>query len=379
MAKLIHIFKAGKHQPLSGEPIEFTEAMLQSAVDAYDRALFDAPLVIGHPKLDDPAYGWVAGLHISDGQLYAEPVDVDPQFAELVEQKRYKKISASWYLPDAPNNPKPGTLYLRHVGFLGAAAPSVKGLRNASFAADEQGVVEFADWDQITISNLFRRLREYIIGRDGAEAADKVLPDYEINSLQINAVDTNPHRALFADPSTIQQGDTDTMTPEEKARLDALEAENKTLKDNNAKLSGQVTEFSERETKARSDAQHAENVSFAEGLIKEGRLLPGAKDSTVALMDKLALESSAVEFGEGDGKQSKTPLEIYREQLQAQPVVVDFGEHGAGSADAGVANFAAPQGYTADAAALEIHSKALAHQAANPSVSYIDAVKQVSK
>ena len=38
----------------------------------------------------------------------------------------------------------PGKWYLRHVGFLGAAAPAVKGLKPVEFADDGGGVV-FAD------------------------------------------------------------------------------------------------------------------------------------------------------------------------------------------------------------------------------------------
>ncbi|MDL6388248.1 peptidase, partial [Escherichia coli] len=74
---------------------------------------------------------------------------LDPQFAEMVTDGRFKKVSASFYLPDSPSNPKPGVLYLRHVGFLGAQPPSVKGLKQVSFSEQEEGVVEFADWQAI--------------------------------------------------------------------------------------------------------------------------------------------------------------------------------------------------------------------------------------
>ncbi|STD22410.1 Uncharacterised protein [Enterobacter asburiae] len=72
-------------------------------------------------------------LSLNGGDLLAEPDQLDPQFAELVGNGRFKKVSASFYLPDSPNNPKPGTLYLRHVGFLGAQPPSIKGLKQVSF------------------------------------------------------------------------------------------------------------------------------------------------------------------------------------------------------------------------------------------------------
>ena len=46
-------------------------------------------------------------------------------------------MSASLYPPKHKSSPKPGASYLKHVGFLGAAAPGVKGLGTVSFAECE--------------------------------------------------------------------------------------------------------------------------------------------------------------------------------------------------------------------------------------------------
>jgi glycerophosphoryl diester phosphodiesterase len=40
---------------------------------AYDPARHEAPIVIGHPATDDPAWGWIKSLTFSDGVLIAEP------------------------------------------------------------------------------------------------------------------------------------------------------------------------------------------------------------------------------------------------------------------------------------------------------------------
>ncbi|MFS2072756.1 hypothetical protein ACEN9D_28795 [Pseudomonas sp. CT11-2] len=39
----------------------------------------------------------------------------------------------------------PGVYYLRHVGFLGAQPPAVKGLRPIELAEGEPGVIEFSE------------------------------------------------------------------------------------------------------------------------------------------------------------------------------------------------------------------------------------------
>ncbi|RDF07421.1 peptidase [Haemophilus sputorum] len=144
--KLIEIFKAGECKDANGVKVTITPDDLQQVVDSYDANVFEAPAVIGHPEHNHPAYAWVKGLRLEGDVLKAELHQVDPAFSELVEKGRYKKISASFYLPNSESNPKKGFLYLRHVGFLGAAAPAVKGLKTPIFAENESGVVDFSDY-----------------------------------------------------------------------------------------------------------------------------------------------------------------------------------------------------------------------------------------
>ena len=139
--KPIPIFKVGRHTDMSGTTLDITEADLEKTVAAYQPSRHEAPLVAGHPQHDAPAWGWVASLALDEGILLAMPSQVDPIFAEQVVAGRYKKISASFYTPNAPNNPYPGVYYLRHVGFLGAQPPAVKGLPDAAFREGEEGVV----------------------------------------------------------------------------------------------------------------------------------------------------------------------------------------------------------------------------------------------
>ena len=140
----IEIFRAGKRPDSSGNLTEIKISQLAQAVTAYDPNLHEAPAVIGHPKDNAPAYAWVKGLSLEGDTLKAELAQIDPEFSEMVQAGRFKKVSASFYLEDSPHNLKPGKLYLRHVGFLGAMPPAVKGLRNPEFSEDEKGVVNFS-------------------------------------------------------------------------------------------------------------------------------------------------------------------------------------------------------------------------------------------
>lgn len=318
----LQIFRAGRHVAMSGEAIEFSDADLQACVAAYDPARHEAPIVVGHPRDNSPAYGWVGALSFADGMIEASPRDVDLEFAELVRARRYAKISASFYSPGSPSNPVPGVYYLRHVGFLGAQPPAVKGLRAPEFADGESGIVEFSEWGDALSAGLWRRLREWIIGRFGVDEADKVVPGYTVESIEDDARRPAPEAVTsapapaFSEPQPQPQPKENTVSPEQAA---ALEAENASLKQ-------QVADAAAREKAAISAARHEEHSAFAEQLVQGARLPAAQRTAVVSLMDRLADDESVIEFGEGGDKQSKAPLAAFREFLSALPPVVEFGE-----------------------------------------------------
>jgi hypothetical protein len=89
---------------------------------------------------------WVGdGGRVEGDKLVADFGDIEPAFADLVRAKRYRKISASFWSPHAASHPAPEAYTLKHVGFLGASAPAVTGLKDAEFNASVEGVVEFGD------------------------------------------------------------------------------------------------------------------------------------------------------------------------------------------------------------------------------------------
>lgn len=138
-APQIRIFRAGTFQDIHGTTHSFASSDLDDIVASYSADRDPAPLVIGHPQHDNPAYGWVGKLSREGDTLVAEPSDVVPEFAEAVRAKRYRKVSASLYPPAHPGNPTPGHWNLKHVGFLGASAPAVKGLGTVSFSEADEG------------------------------------------------------------------------------------------------------------------------------------------------------------------------------------------------------------------------------------------------
>lgn len=276
----IEIFRAGSHIDDAGGIHEFSEADIAGMVASYDPALREAPLTVGHPASNLPAYGWVASLkRNADGRLAMDTRAVEPQFAEMVRDQRFPKRSSSFYPPSHPNNPKPGGWYLRHVAFLGAQPPAIAGLKDIQFAeADNAGAVNFS------------------------EAPTTTTPK-------------------------------DTMDKEMQAQLDAA---NKVTADLNAALLVSQAATQAANAKLASFAEAAKvqrtagHVSFAEGEVKAGRLLPKDQGAAVAVLDLLA-ESQPVEFSEGNTTQKVTPAEWLKGLIANARPVVSFGEHAPGA------------------------------------------------
>lgn len=331
--KPFQIFKPGRHTASNGATLDFTEDDIRRAVEAYDPAVHEAPIVVGHPRDNAPAYGWVGKLNFADGAIVAEPTQVDAAFAELVVAGRFKKRSASWYLPDSPNNPKPGALYLRHVGFLGAQPPAVKGLKEVAFSDADEGVVEFADGRVVAsiMAGLARRLRDWMIAEKGVETADKTLPDFLVADLEAEA-----RAPLQTEPAPVAAFQEEpAMTPEQiaamKAELDALKAKGADFAERETKIAARETAIAERERAA----ELARVEARVEALIAEGRVLPAQKAAQVAFAAGLADAEATVDFAEGDKVAKVTPREFYLRQLATAPKVVDYSERAGGAPQGG--------------------------------------------
>jgi hypothetical protein len=121
----LEIFRAGDY----GSRGKYTERDLQAIAASYDPSLHEAPVTIGHPEMNAPALGWVEKLRASGGTLLAKLRQVQPAFEDLVRRGSFKKRSVAFYRPDGGSQ-----LRLRHLAFLGAQPPEVKGLADPEFA-----------------------------------------------------------------------------------------------------------------------------------------------------------------------------------------------------------------------------------------------------
>lgn len=141
--KLFQIFRAGTHTSAGGTPLVFSKQDLEHMAAGYSKKRLRAPLVLGHPADNIPEYGESDALFVNDGKLYAQAT-VSDTLQEMVRAGRYKYVSPSLFAPDSPLNPTPGVYYLRHIGFLGAQPPAVKGMAALKFS-ECSGNLSFAE------------------------------------------------------------------------------------------------------------------------------------------------------------------------------------------------------------------------------------------
>lgn len=316
------VFAPGTHTAMDGRTMTITTEDCLDMANSYDPALSEAPFVIGHPKLTAPSYGWSRRFEYRDGFLYTEPHQVNPAFAESFNAGSYKKRSLSFYLPNSPGNPKPGHFYPRHVGFLGAVPPGVKGLPDAEFAEFAEGddaPVSFAiPWETEVLTDLLRGVRDYIVEKDGAERADQLMPQWRLRTLEeiaANAVDDSRISPLaYAEETNV---DPNKKTP---VTAEVLTQRETALAEREAKLLASENAAKDRELKARREAI----VSYADGLVVAGTILPRQKSGVVEVL--LSLDSTPLSFADGDTTVSKTPEELLRDVLSEKPAVVDFSE-----------------------------------------------------
>ncbi|MCD1634482.1 peptidase [Martelella mediterranea] len=325
--KTFEIFRTGTHTTSKGETLSFGDADLGAIATGYDPEAHLAPIVVGHPKQDAPAYGWIKSLKVEGDRLVAEPDQLNPDFAELVRTGAFKKVSAAFYAPASAGNPTPGRYHLRHVGFLGAQPPAVKGLKPVEFDDGDAVVIEFSDSDLVfrnawaleSLTKLFRGLRDYFIETTDAETAEKFLPDWEIDDLARAAADMRAEgraqetRPAFSETTT--EDDTMDKTAEERqAALDAREAE----------LNNRETAFAESERKRRAD----DDAAFVSGIVKDGRLPVGLQATATALFSELGDDD--LTFSEGDETVETSPRAAFRDLLAKLPKPLMTGEFATG-------------------------------------------------
>jgi hypothetical protein len=341
--KGVEVFRAGDHVDSSGRKHTFAEADLDR-VAAYDPARHEAPLVVGHPKDNAPAYGWVERVYREGGTLLADFKDVAPEFADLVKAGRFKKRSISLY-PDGS---------LRHVGFLGATPPAVKGLKDVAFAEGEARTFEFGEEPgPDTEKSLFTRFAEAFLRLAGPGKTDKPAGDPAFKEEEPMGKDLGPQVAAL----TAKMAEFSEAQAAKDKEIADLKAANKALA---SRMDATV-----------ATGRRGEIAAFCERLAGDGRLTSYQQGLVASFLEKLDAAGN-MDFEEGGKTVQKPVAEAFKAFLESLPVQVEFGELATHGRAAGK-----PGGLDVAAMAVKIRDKVDAADKAGRSMSFAEAQAEV--
>jgi hypothetical protein len=343
----------GTHTSMRGDKITFTPADIASHVDKVKAqvapGMATPPLVTGHPKHDDPRVGSVVDVELrEDGAAWYKLDALSPAFCEACQRGEYTYSS--------PKLNRDGSL--RHLGALGAWSPSLKEQPGFAFgeapegAEADEGVLAFgveSDWGSVTggwlnriawrlrsLGSILRRQREAMIEKEGVEAADKILPNYEIENLEgmdipydiTPASSASTAAPAFGDPAPADGADEPAPAPA-AVFAPAEHGHSRPLQNPEAPAPVDVevarlrAELDEANRKLAEKTAEESSKAFGEKLertIAEGRLSPVVAAKFQSLFTALA-SSGELAFAEGDPVRSE--LEALLDSL---PKLVEFGE-----------------------------------------------------
>lgn len=353
------VFTAGWHTDSNGNRKLWTVDDLDRIVNSFNPSFHEPPLVIGHPSDNAPAFGWVAGIKRIGADLYLQYKDVAAEFKEWTRKKLYKKKSIAVY-PDGS---------LRHVGYLGAMPPAIKGLPDFAFkdVQGEAAVYEFCETPSLLgrLQNLFMEAMNAV--SKGGEAMEvkkraQFCADCGnhccMTACPTDAISMTADKGAVIDPAkcticmaccqaccmmndpvcgmqvaNYKEKESDMKVEEVQALIDkALQGQetkfSEQLKGIAESIKGLGTQFGEFQKMATADREAGLRREFAEFLNApemQRRIPEGSREATISHMMTL-VNAAPVEFGEGDQKKSIPAVEAYKTQLKVLPPVVEFSE-----------------------------------------------------
>jgi hypothetical protein len=296
----IEVFRAGTHTATNGTTKTYTIEDLQAMAKLYnDQTDHEAPLVVGHPETNDPAYGWAKKLQVSGDRLQAFVEFVGDKIKSAIDSKMFKKVSIALY----------GNNLLRHIGLLGAAPPAVKGLAPVEFkSGDEYSEIEIST-EVSLMTKFLANIRKAFAKNYSEDELEKIFPKEDCEVL-FNSAD------LKLETKQKQEDEMDDKIKAEfTEQITGLKTTIAELKEQREK---DQLEYASGLKKMKLDAESSLFSTFVEGLVKDGKVLAAEVDNLKAEFADIYLANSQLTFSEGQ----KSLIEKFRDRLSARPVVV---------------------------------------------------------
>ena len=263
------------------------------------------------------------------------------------------------------------------------------GLTPTRFASPADRVIVLAEadlaspseaWGWRTVARVLRRVREWIVERDGVERADAVIPEHEIEAISDAPADDDA--SPFASPgggtedvSTTKEGemarDTETTggtAPDGEA---ALAAARERLAAERAEVATERAHLAAERAAADAARRVSEADAALEAHVRAGRVLPAERAGLAALLAHLPGETEIRLAGPDGAETATTPAAVLEQLLASIPARVTYGEVAADDA-------AAPRGEMTDPQDLARRARALMAADATGDLTIDQAVRQAA-
>ncbi len=277
-----NIARIGEFIAMNGERVRLTAELFDSVVANYKPEQHEAPLVFGHPKTNDPAYGWVSAVRRFGDFLQTQFKQVPKAVEKLIDSGAYKKISASFFRGNQ----------LRHVGLLGATPPAIDGLGDIQLGAgDQYTTVEFA-------------MEEFM-------DKDQKIKDLEA---KLEAAETRAQKAEAELPL--------------KEKVQAAETKATAAETERDKIAAEFATFREQQTQRDREARF-------DRLVEQGKAVPADKEKVLGFACALADSDRKLEFSSGESKPVEEAFWAELEAAKPNNLLAEFAtsENAAGAAD----------------------------------------------
>jgi len=293
----VDIFRAGNY----GDRGNWQREQIDQVIANFKAGVWTPPAVFGHPAHDDPAHGWVSAVRRKGDVMQAQFSKTTPQLEDAVQNGRFPNRSAAFYLDPQGKGP-----VLRHVGFLGATPPEVKGLAPIQFL--DGGKHVSIDFKEETVNNPNPNTLQ--LSTDQVSFLEKLR--------QFFTGGGEPKPAAFTEEQL------------QKAVDKAL----KPLQEANAKLSQEFGDF-RKETNERAQQQGAEAAKQKVAAFMEKLRAKNVPPSVQAALEPMllfaAMQPGSVTFTEKDkdGKEQKRELSSFEALcrfVETNAAVIPTGE-----------------------------------------------------
>ena len=292
----VEIFKAGDYGDKGNWTTEKIDQMIANfnARDQKGNLLHTAPAVFGHPKHDDPAHGAVSALKREGEVLLAQFAKTSDHLEKSVQDGRYPSRSAAFYLDPQGKGPM-----LRHVGFLGAMPPEVKGLAPVQF---------FDGGDHVTIE-----FKEDEVSKETNEETKRTIREAVKEFFaELFGKKTEPAGASFTEAQL-----------KERIAAAALKLETAFQE----KLDGLDKKLKKRASTDDSEKAKFKVSAFIEKQRVAHRWVPAFdKAGLPAVLAHLAGSDATVSFGEGEKKKEVKLYDAFTTFMESLPELIPSGE-----------------------------------------------------